>query len=377
MKTTPLLVLSFALVTSAFAQSATPSAAAPAKPAPPAALPPPEPIPLSQETLGKIAAMKPIFDGKTLDGWIQMPPAALTFDGAEFKDYPALVKKLTDKSDAVSAYLAEQFDDEGKASLAAYSPTADAAEVKKTTAAIRRNINRLVGGSSLYDEARFQKVLLRPDTVTLLKKNPRGMQLARLNRVLLEDAYPQELARGPAAAWVVKEGAMASTGAGRGVIFTQEDYGHYRLIFQVRQNPASTGNHVPGILVFCQRPPAGEKGLDALGAVQFQVPNGGHWDYRPGINKAGAHFTRPIRIRFNMNEWAQVELLVNAKTGKARMAVAQPVGARGTVNLLFDDPAAARVGPIAWQMHNANLLDEFKDVRIEIDPKEDRLLLAE
>src|SRR5689334_8912525 len=35
-------------------------------------------------------------------------------------------------------------------------------------------------------------------------------------------------------AWVVKDGVMASTGAGRGVIYTQGEYGNYRLIFNVR-----------------------------------------------------------------------------------------------------------------------------------------------
>jgi hypothetical protein len=30
-------------------------------------------------------------------------------------------------------------------------------------------------------------------------------------------------------------------------------------------------------------------------------------------------------------------------------------------------------GPIAWQMHNAGLFDEYKDVMIELDPKDDEL----
>src|SRR3954471_15816059 len=35
-------------------------------------------------------------------------------------------------------------------------------------------------------------------------------------------------------AWIVKDGAMASTGAGRGVIYSKGDYGRFRLIFQMR-----------------------------------------------------------------------------------------------------------------------------------------------
>ena len=151
-------------------------------------------------------------------------------------------------------------------------------------------------------------------------------------------------------------------------------------MFQVRQ---ISGNHVPGVLVFGARPATrgdlaeAQAGIDALGAVQFQVPNGGHWDYRPGFNKAGAHFPRPIRVRFDLKAWAQVEILVNARTGVARMAVAQPVGTRAIETLVFNDPAAGKPGPIALQMHNAGLFDEFRTLRVEIDPREDRLLTIE
>ena len=31
-----------------------------------------------------------------------------------------------------------------------------------------------------------------------------------------------------------------------------------------------------------------------------------------------------------------------------------------------------RVGPIAWQTHNDGLFDEFEDVAIELEPKDER-----
>jgi hypothetical protein len=40
----------------------------------------------------------------------------------------------------------------------------------------------------------------------------------------------------------------------------------------------------------------------------------------------------------------------------------------------FKDPAAGRTGPIAWQMHNAGLFDEYKDVTIQTDPNIDELV---
>jgi len=127
-------------------------------------------------------------------------------------------------------------------------------------------------------------------------------------------------------------------------------------------------------LVFCRRPDSGQAVLDALGGVQFQVPNGGHWDYRPGINSGGKSFKNPTKTHFDKSQWSQVEILVNAQTGVARMAVAQPPGAKAVENLDFNEAGAGRAGPIALQMHNAGLFDEYKDITIEVDPKVDDLI---
>jgi hypothetical protein len=121
----------------------------------------------------------------------------------------------------------------------------------------------------------------------------------------------------------------------------------------------------------------GERPLDALGGIQFQPPNGGSWDYRPGKNNGGKGlFTRVPHPKFDAHEWSQVEILVNTN-GTARMAVAQPVGTRAVEVLTFNDPTAGKKGPVAWQMHNKGLFDEYKDVRIEEDPKEDKLITVE
>jgi hypothetical protein len=42
----------------------------------------------------------------------------------------------------------------------------------------------------------------------------------------------------------------------------------------------------------------------------------------------------------------------------------------------FNVPDAGKAGPIAWQMHNGGLFDEYKDVRLEVDPKADGLITA-
>jgi hypothetical protein len=123
------------------------------------------------------------------------------------------------------------------------------------------------------------------------------------------------------------------------------------------------------VLIFCTRPQADEVPLDALAGIQFQVPLGGHWDYRPGHNNAGDDsFTRIVKPEYDPHQWSRVEILADASTGTARMAVAQPVGSKAVEVLDFKDRSVGKVGPIAWQMHNAGLFDEFKDVVIEANP---------
>jgi hypothetical protein len=56
-------------------------------------------------------------------------------------------------------------------------------------------LNRIVGERCIYEPGRFQGVSLRPETRVLLKQGPGGRKLARLNRMLLDDAYPGELSR--------------------------------------------------------------------------------------------------------------------------------------------------------------------------------------
>jgi hypothetical protein len=325
--------------------------------------------PMDSSVLRKISQMTPIFDGKTLNGWIQEPVAPVTLAREDVLDQAGFIRLLNEKSDPVSALLNENLDSAGRAGLAA--AISGNKEARQTLSPILKSINLMLKSDNFYNQVRFRGVSLRPQTQHLLLKNPRGYELLRLNRLLIEDAYPKQLAKSPETSWTVKEGSLVSTGAGRGVIYTENDYENYRLVFQVRQK---SGNHYAGVLLFCQRPPVGEPGLDALGGIQFAVPSGGHWDYRPGFNRSGDHFRRPFRIRFNEKEWAQVEILVNAKSGTARMAVAQPVGTRSLELLYFKDPAVGKSGPIALQMHNALLFDEYRDIRIEINPKEEKLI---
>lgn len=321
---------------------------------------------------GESPAAVSLFDGKTLDGWIQIENSATSLSSAGITDPASFASRLTNSADALSAFLRGRLEDSVRADLAAYS--ASSANAKTVISALAKDLTEIISGPSIYDRSRFHSIPLRPETEQLLKQNPRGQQLARLNKLLLEDAYPDQLARSSTTGWVVKDGAMASTGAGRGVIYTARDYGRFRLLFTMR-HVSGDPDHQACVLIFCSRPEAAQKPIDALGGIQFQVPNGGHWDYRTGMNNnGGAEFTSLTKTRFDVHAWSRVEILGDAATGRARMAVAQPPGAAATEVLDFQDAAAGKVGPVAWQMHNAGLFDEYKDITMEPDPQEDRLI---
>jgi Domain of Unknown Function (DUF1080) len=313
-----------------------------------------------------------LFDGKTLDGWIQIQNSATSFASPDITDLAALARKLTDKSDGVSGFLSDQLNDVVKTDLAAYSPSNT--DAKDVTSAVAKNLSKIISDGSLYEKRRFRNVPLRPETQYLLKHNSNRLELVRLNRLLLEDAFPAELSKNVATGWIAKNGAMASTGSGRGVIYTVNDYSRYRLMFTMR-HVSGNPDHQACILIFCARPLPGEVPLDALGGIQFQAPLGGHWDYRPGQNNGGGEeFTTVKKPDYDPHEWSRVEILADASTGTARMAVAQPVGGSEVEVLDFKNPIAGKAGPIAWQMHNASLFDEYKDVVVEPNPQADVLI---
>src|SRR6185369_11580372 len=121
----------------------------------------------------------------------------------------------------------------------------------------------------------------------------------------------------------------------------------YRLMFTLR-HISGNPDHQACVLIFCSRPQGEEKPLDALGGIQFQPPNGGRWDYRPGVNNnGGAEFTVLTKPGFDSHAWSRVEILADASKGTARMAVAQPPGSKAVEVLSFHDPAAGKVGPVA------------------------------
>jgi len=127
-----------------------------------------------------------------------------------------------------------------------------------------------------------------------------------------------------------------------------------------------TGNHKPTVLIWGTTDPI----RDALSAIQFQPPNGGHWDYRPGHNNGGGKLFKQLpHTPIDIHVWSQCEIIANQSTGIARMACC-PLAPNATTCkavpvLEFKDPTAARVGPLAIQIHNSGIQDELKSLWLE------------
>ncbi len=120
---------------------------------------------------------------------------ASIFSGDDITNLPSFVKKLAARRDPVSAFVSDHLDLAGRTLLASWQGTnSDPDELQS---ALAKNLNRIIAGPSIYDPARFQSVSLRFKTAELLKARPQGRDLMRLNQMLLQDAYPDEIAPRP------------------------------------------------------------------------------------------------------------------------------------------------------------------------------------
>jgi hypothetical protein len=180
----------------------------------------------------------------------------------------------------------------------------------------------------------------------------------------------------PAGSFEVKEAAIASTGKGAHA-WTKEDYGDFRLFFQVKQ---ISGDHKPCTTLFNTRPAAGKAPARGLAGIQFQPPLGGSWDYRPGKNSGPntTNWTYPMpRPTLDPKKWHRCEVLARASTGEWKAACCEIDGkesCKGVEVVRYKDPTAGKKGPFSIMMHNGGLFDLYKDFWIETDPVGDELV---
>jgi hypothetical protein len=174
-------------------------------------------------------------------------------------------------------------------------------------------------------------------------------------------------ARAGVSVWTVKElpgeasTIEGSTHKGGFLLYTAGDYDHFRLTLQSRL--VSPNNHL-GICFW------GERRADfGYGKCILVIPpDGGMWDY--DINKTPPRQKVPHDPPFDPHEWHTTEIVANRATGEVKVAV------NGFATTTYKDvnPARLRKGPIGLQLHGGASTVQYRNIELEVAPKDDRLL---
>ena len=115
------------------------------------------------------------------------------FDMDGIKDPGSLAVKLEDTRAPVSQLIASQLSEDIQWLLVGYDGVSNPSP--KLQKALLSYLNRLLQAGPLYDPELFADIELSEQTQALIAQNPQsGEALVRLNRLLLADAYPYEVA---------------------------------------------------------------------------------------------------------------------------------------------------------------------------------------
>jgi hypothetical protein len=174
--------------------------------------------------------------------------------------------------------------------------------------------------------------------------------------------------------WSIVDDAMRGAAGTSRLAYTKTNYGSFRLIFTARMNPVNN-DHL-GVLFWGDRPsdPAKPK-IAGAGWIQFMPPHGAMWDYHPPMHHNLPHETLAKGSR-DSTKWCTTELLCNLEKGTVRAAVdgVEITRYQHPFPLERSDPEKRIVaGPIGMFRHGGGA-SEYKDIFIEADPKEEKLL---
>jgi hypothetical protein len=115
------------------------------------------------------------------------------FVQADIKDAGSLTVKFQKKKDPVSRHLFSQLTPNTQQQIVDYKE--DEPFPKALLTALVDDLNRILRGPSIFEESRFEDVDLSDETTTLAGQNPQGINLVRLNRLLLAEAFSDEISQ--------------------------------------------------------------------------------------------------------------------------------------------------------------------------------------
>ena len=115
-----------------------------------------------------------------------------TISEVDIIDLKSFANKLKQpsKDDSVSAYIVSKLSEGNRTLMTKYSAGSDT----NLLDALVKDLNQIIEHEIIYDPQRFANVKLSPETAILLDRlQETDVARARLNRLLLQDAYPLEL----------------------------------------------------------------------------------------------------------------------------------------------------------------------------------------
>lgn len=131
-----------------------------------------------------------------LHNWGVLPPPVAEQPGSwlilmdDLFKVPDFLGKLQQKSAPVAAYIWSQISELEKKIL--INPKAASPELRQTLASA---LNHLLSDKSFYEPTRFSKIKLADETRELAGRKPESEELHHLNRLLLQEVYPDYIAR--------------------------------------------------------------------------------------------------------------------------------------------------------------------------------------
>ena len=127
-----------------------------------------------------------------------------SFHEGDISNVNGMATRLQKGADPISKFLMERFSTDTKrqvhnfgADVKRHSTLSPSEALQK---ALVKELNELVQGDCLYSPELFAQVRLSAATQAALKQNLRGPELFKLNRTLLEEACPAEIAKATGAA---------------------------------------------------------------------------------------------------------------------------------------------------------------------------------
>ena len=107
--------------------------------------------------------------------------------GSDLMDPLGLVERFQLRRDPVTAFLWSQL---SAATQNLVNNNGRSSPSSILIDGLMHDLNAVIGGPSIYDATRFEAFDLTPETMQLIAGNPSGTDLLKLNRLLLEQAFP-------------------------------------------------------------------------------------------------------------------------------------------------------------------------------------------